>query len=335
MKLSFRISIYLIKHKLNSKGVAPLWFRIKYNREEAQFSSGILVKPCQWDFKRNKVIKHLNATAYNIEIQNTLHELKELYHSYIEKNKEVSPKIIRNQFLNKIGNALGIMTHFQNINQKQTERLGTSVSFGTLKHYKSSLNKLERYINSILKKDDYPINDIDFTFLNSYETYLITHDKNKTNTVYNEMKRFKFVLNEAVNMGIITETPFKKYKLKVEDTEREVLDNVEVNTIRKEFNLNDFAAKAIAIDWLLFMIYTGLSYSDLKNLTTHNIINTIGGEKMISVNRQKTKRAALIPLFPDVQNIIDKYKTYPESVNLGTLMPYRSNQLENPRKLTP
>ena len=56
---------------------------------------------------------------------------------------------------------------------------------------------------------------------------------------------------------------------------------------------------------------------------------------MISVNRQKTKRAALIPLFPDVQNIIDKYKTYPESVNLGTLMPYRSNQLENPRKLTP
>ena len=329
MKLSFRTSVYLIKHKANKKGEAPLWVRIKYDQQESQFSTGILVKESQWHPQKCKVVKHKNQVEYNAVIQNCLYKLKKIYSVLVEKNKDISTAEIKNIFLNKHQNDQGIITFYNMTIEKHTAREGKSISSGTINHYKSSRNKLETYIKDKLDKTDFPLKLIDYSFLIRYETHLIAALKNHTNTVYNEMKRLKTLLNDAISHGIIIESPFLKYKMKSEDTERVSLTPVEVKAISKSFDASDYSPKGIAKDWLLFMVYTGLSYSDLNNLRHGDIITTIEGKKVISIKRQKTKQPATIPLFEQSVLIIEKYKRFPENGDSGKLLPEKSNQYLN------
>jgi site-specific recombinase XerD len=150
-----------------------------------------------------------------------------------------------------------------------------------------------------------------------------------TNTISNDMKKLKVVLKEAFNMGIITETPFRMFKIKSEETERETLSSQEVTLINDSFCMDDYSPKEIVKDWLLFMVYTGLAYSDLQKLSSNDIVTTMNSSKVISIKRQKTKQAATIPLFIHAERIIEKYKSFPEIVVSGKLLPNRSNQYIN------
>jgi len=73
-----------------------------------------------------------------------------------------------------------------------------------------------------------------------------------------------------------------------------------------------------ARDFYCFGCFTGLRYCDLEKLTKDNII-----DGMIKTTTQKTNREVIIPLFPGVQSIIDRYP------DPHKLLPKFSNQKLN------
>lgn len=73
-----------------------------------------------------------------------------------------------------------------------------------------------------------------------------------------------------------------------------------------------------ARDFYCFGCLTGLRYCDLEKLTKDNII-----DGMIKTTTQKTNREVIIPLFPGVQSIIDRYP------DPHKLLPKFSNQKLN------
>ena len=66
-------------------------------------------------------------------------------------------------------------------------------------------------------------------------------------------------------------------------------------------------SKNFTCDMFLFSCFTGLSYSDLKNLQHGHIQQYIDGNRWIVLNRQKTGTASYIPILPFAQQILDKY----------------------------
>jgi integrase len=82
-------------------------------------------------------------------------------------------------------------------------------------------------------------------------------------------------------------------------------------------------------DIFLFSCYTGLAYTDTKNLRRSQIIIGIDGERWISTNRQKTDAPTRLPLLPKAVEIMEKYGNHPQCCSIGTLLPVLSNQKMN------
>lgn len=120
---------------------------------------------------------------------------------------------------------------------------------------------------------------------------------------------------------------FLCYDSKFIEVKRDFLDEQELFRLaNKEMEIERIAQVR---DIFLFSCYTGLAYIDTKNLTHSNIRIGIDGNKWIFTSRQKTKSISNIPLLPQAENIIEKYKSDPHCVNSGSLLPVLSNQKMN------
>jgi ABC-type glutathione transport system ATPase component len=82
-------------------------------------------------------------------------------------------------------------------------------------------------------------------------------------------------------------------------------------------------------DLFVFSCYTGLSYGDVMNLTNQNLCIGIDGKPWINSHRQKTSIPVKIPLLNKAIEIIEKYKTHPNTLSKENLFPTISNQKLN------
>ena len=55
MSTTLKTYFFLYKAKLNSKGLAPIMFRIRYNKQVAQLSTGYFIKLKDWVQAKNQV----------------------------------------------------------------------------------------------------------------------------------------------------------------------------------------------------------------------------------------------------------------------------------------
>lgn len=78
----------------------------------------------------------------------------------------------------------------------------------------------------------------------------------------------------------------------------------------------------------LFSCYSGLTYIELKELTTDNIVKGMDGKDWIYTKREKTQESVKIPLLESAKDIIKKYQ---EQDLKGTkeIFPVISNQKIN------
>jgi site-specific recombinase XerD len=72
-----------------------------------------------------------------------------------------------------------------------------------------------------------------------------------------------------------------------------------------------------------------LSYADVRNLESNNIIIGIDGSKWISTQREKTSTAVRVPILDKAMEILNKYKEHPKSIYTNRLLPVYSNQKMN------
>lgn len=80
-------------------------------------------------------------------------------------------------------------------------------------------------------------------------------------------------------------------------------------------------------DIFLFSCFTGLSYNDIRNLTTKNLVITTDGKYWIKIYIQKSSVPMNIPLLDIPRSILEKYRDYSNST--GLLLPVPSIQKMN------
>ncbi|WP_235841665.1 site-specific integrase [Confluentibacter sediminis] len=82
-------------------------------------------------------------------------------------------------------------------------------------------------------------------------------------------------------------------------------------------------------DLFIFSCYTGISYIDVINLTSNNVLKGIDGNDWIFTNRQKTKSPVKVPLLKKAKDLLIKYHDHPMTQITGTLLPVISNEKMN------
>lgn len=181
-------------------------------------------------------------------------------------------------------------------------------NLGTIKTYRTVLNKLKQYEKYARVKLSWHSFDMDFyyDFLEFY-TEIQGH---LTNGFGRIIKVLKVILNEATEQGFNPNLSYqnKKFRVLREDVNNIYLSEVELKKII-ELDLTTNKTLENIRDLFIVGCYTGLRFSDFTQIKKENIVGDI-----LRVKTIKTDEWVSIPLVEEVKNIMKKYSDTPNNL---------------------
>jgi len=325
MKNAYTFSILFWLKLANAKnGKAPLYARITVNGKRAELSLKQKITISNWDPSKNK-LKGLNdeSKLINSYLKQIQAKLFGCYQKLSNEDKPFSSAIIKAHFLgeNVSRYSLSDIIEYHNEHMKSTLRWGTQKNYFTTHKYIFIFLKLK------YKTADMFLSELNYKFIIDFERYLRTQKSMGNNTVMKHIERLRKMVSLAYKMEWIDKDPFIKFEAKYEKKGRTFLTLKELQTIEnKTFGI---ARLQLIKDLFVFSCYTGLSYGDVMNLTNQNLCIGIDSKPWINSHRQKTSIPVKIPLLNKAIEIIEKYKTHPNTLSKENLFPTISNQKLN------
>ena len=328
MKDTFSVLFFLKVSKKKSDGTLPIYVRITANGSRSEASIKRYILRDRWNSSKgrakgtNQESKMLNnhLDLINSKILSAQHEL-------IMDGKYISGKAIKNKFLGIDEYSKKLMEVYQYHNQRIEELIGVEYQYSTYSKFKTSLMHLSNFIQSKYNVDDIALIDLDYQFITSYEHYLKATKGIGINTSNKYLLHLKKVITLAIDNEWLVRNPFSRFKMKNKPSERVFLIEEELTRIIETPILNRRLSEVR--DVFVFCCLTGLSYSDVKSLSSNDVNKGIDGKMWIRKQRKKTGSLSRISLVPYAVELIERYKDHPEANTKGILLPVISNQKMN------
>lgn len=261
-KITYR-PVFNRKKKLNAHGTALLQIEAYLEGRKAYFSSHIYLKPDQWDKKRLVVKSHPHAEALNQMIREFLVKLETKELDLWKNGHEVSLQRLKDEFKGGFGSSfLQFVKSLIRNSQKKTS---------TQRNHASTLRWLEKF------KPGVYFRDINAEYIHEFEHYLFRNGF-QTNTVAKHMKHLKSFVNAAIDRNYIDANnyAFKRYRIRTKETKHRFLSPEDLKKLEELTLQGKQQRLAHTLDAFLFCCYTGLRYSDFRNLSEKNLIRRNG-----------------------------------------------------------
>lgn len=321
------IIFYLRKSRVRQDGQIPIYVRFTVKSKRTDLSTGIFIQPKDWSDPKQRVKeKAPGAFTVNERLDKLKTEIQDSYNQLRSSNENFSVTTIKNDLL-QISNSKGVMEVFDYYLKNMLAKLNKGYSMETYKHYKSSRKRLAAFLDFKFNRSDFPLDSINYRFLDAFDVYLKQEFNVHQNTAWNYHKHLRRVLNLAISMEHIQKNPYNKYKVGLKETHREFLTIEELTRLeKKEIQIERLAAVR---DIFVFACYTGLSYSDISKLNKQHIRKGADKKEWIIIDRTKTNNRCRIPILPKAKEILKKYNGYPKNEFKDRLLPVLTNQKMN------
>ena len=325
MKSTFKVLFYLKRNAIRKDGKMPIITRVTVDGIIGQFNTKLEILPNNWSVKLGKVIGHpSDSKQHNAQLNEIRTSLHGIYHELQRKDNFVTAEKVKNEFLGISEHHETLLSLFVKHNEDVKKLIGVSKSAGTYQKYEVTRKHLQKFMQLKYQITDISLKEIKNLFVTDFEVYLLTTAACNINTTAKFMQFFKRIILIARNNGMIASDPFANFKIRLISVDRGYLTQEDVEKILKK----EFAIKRLELvrDIFIFSCFTGLSYIDVKNLTTKEIRTSFDNNLWIMTKRQKTKVDSNILLLDVPKMIIEKYKG--KSVN-DQVLPILSNQKMN------
>ena len=325
---TFAIHFWLQLAKLKD-GFAPVFARVTVDKKRLEISLKRKTEVTLWnpDIKRS-ASKTPQAKALNLYLDQVHADLLECYKELSKELPIVTAEAIKTRFLGEDQQFKSLM----DVIAYHKVSMSSSLTWGTLKNYNATETYLRRFLQDKMNKKDIFLYQLSYNFIVSFEHYLRTTSPiNKgqplsNNGLMKHLERLKKLLNLAVKLEWVEKHPFIRFSLKFTKHDRPFLTQEELEKLEQQEL--DLEHHRITRDIFVFCCYTGLAYSDVKNLTERHIVRGIDGEYWIFSKRAKSGQLLKIPLLEKAMAILDKYKN-PEPERDQLLLPVYCNQYLN------
>lgn len=195
---------------------------------------------------------------------------------------------------------------FEQHNCEFAKKVGHSRAKGTYQRYVTVCKHLREFLPHTYKRDDIPLRELNLSFINDFEYFLRTEKKCRTNTIWGYMIVLKHIISIARNDGRLPFNPFAGYINSPESVDRGHITREEIQTMMNT-TMPDKTHELVR-DLFIFSTFTGLAYSDVKNLPEDNLQTFFDGNLWIITRRKKTNTESNIRLLDVPRKIIEKYK---------------------------
>ena len=307
MRSTFKVLFYLKKNAPKKNGYVPVMCRITIDGTIAQFSCKLDVNPDLWDTQSGRASgRTTEAKDTNLFLDNIRVGVNTHYREIFDKDNYVTAEKVKNAYLGLGMKHETILKVFAQHNEDFEKQVGKMKSKSTYQKYCTVYRHVQEFIRYRYNVSDIALKELTPAFIIDFELYLRANQNCTNNTVWVYMMPLRRMITIAQNNGWLSRDPFVEYSISPEDADRGYLTKEEIKKL-----MNAPTAKKkheLVRDLFIFCCFTGLSFRDLKNLTTDNLQTSFDGHEWIITKRQKTKVQSNIRLLDVPCKIIEKYK---------------------------
>jgi integrase len=308
--MSYTIKVKPRKDHIKKNGTSALYLWVTIDRRTKKYSLGHYIDPQKWDFEKEK-LKGTRPIDYEFNdfINDSKNKAERLLLTMQRKGQKPTLELFEKAYTNQ--SDLGDFYQFA-----ETYIDKGNFSSGYIRLLKGEISKLKKF------KDPLFFSDIDHSFVMDYEHYMFNTLENKTNTVTKTLKKIKAIINEAMRRDetLYSKSPFQNYRMKSEPTHRESLTFDELKYL---FSLRGTFTNTVnkVLEYFLFSCYTGLRFTDVKNLRYSNI-----QDNHVKVIMHKTKDLVSIPLLKKAKELIPEPTSPIDLEIFSTLSNQKTNE---------
>ncbi|WP_163517029.1 site-specific integrase [Gelidibacter japonicus] len=316
------------KRAINNK--ANIYVRITLDGQRVNISLKRKVDITSWDEKLQRATgRGKDARILNQYLNEVQTKIQRIYEQFKSEDRGLNPQMIKARFLGEDKNNLS----FQGLIIYYNEKMQHKLHRNTMAQYKTSQRYMSEFISMEFNMNDIPLAKLKYSFIVGFESFLRSYiprsgqAKMGNNTAMKHIKRLRRMVTLAYRMEWIDRDPFVNFKMKIEKKERGFLTMTELQAVE---DLTSAIERLVVVrDLFVFSCYTGISYSDIIELTSKNIVSGIDGNPWIMATRTKTGTPFKIPLLPKAGHLIGKYSEHVRTCDTDHLLPKLSNQKLN------
>ena len=303
---TFKVLFYVNGSK-EKNGIVPIMGRVTINGTVAQFSCKQTIPKTLWDAKGNRAKgKSAEARDINLALDNIKAQIIKHYQRISDREAYVTAEMVRNAYQG-IGNEYEtLLGAFDKDNATFQKRVGIDRVKGTYLARVRARNHVAAFIKANYKRD---LSMLELTpdFIKEFAVFLSTDRGLQNGSIWTNCMWLKGVVMRAHFNGLIPRNPFAQFHISPNIKEREYLTEEELKTLMS----HEFADAKLSYirDIFVFASFTALSFADLMELTTDDIVE-VNGEKWIISKRHKTKVPFQVKLLDIHLQIIKRYEEF-------------------------
>lgn len=272
----------------------PLKVRISHKKENAYITTGVRVTTEEWDSGNNMVVGHKNAMAYNTLIMSKYSHAKRVM-TRLELDG-----VINNYSASQLKEIIEIgeiKPDSHNFQAYYISCMEKKVKDSTKSSYDQALKNLQKFDPLLAERK---VEDINLDYIERLDAWFAQRGitVNSRNVYY---RNIRSVLNRAIDEGIQTSYPFRKFKLRRQSTKKRALTIDELRTLR-DYPCEDWQKKYVDLFFLMFYLI-GINAADLLPAKKNQV-----RRGRLEYERAKTYKQYSIKIEPEAQALIDKYK---------------------------
>lgn len=305
-KIRYRL-VYNRKNQLNAQGTSLVQIEAYLNKRKIYLSTQLYLRPQEWDKSTAQVVNHPQSNELNAMLYEKILELQAVEIGYWKQGTSPSLLDIKNSVKHHISADVTFLT-FARKSVSQSNR-----KEGTKQNMYATMHRIKDF------RGDVEIRDINYKYLTDFEAYLRSLGL-KVNSVGKHLRNVRTLINEAINQGYMSlnDYPFRKFRIQKERPEHRVLTQNELSKL--ESTTLKGKMKQRVLDSFLFCCYSGLRFSDYKQLTDDNILS-LKGNRWLSLRTQKTNVKQKIPIYllfdGKALGLIQKYESIQHMNKIG------------------
>ena len=304
---TFKVLFYVNGSK-EKNGIVPIMGRVTINGSVAQFSCKQTIPKTLWDAKGNRAKgKSIEARDINHALDNIKAQIIKHYQRISDREAYVTAEMVRNAYQGIGSEYETLLGAFDKDNATFQKRVGTDRVKGTYMARVRARNHVAAFIRANYKRSDLSMLELTPDFIKEFAVFLSTDRGLQNGRIWTNCMWLKGVVMRAHFNGLIPRNPFAQFHISPNIKEREYLTEEELKTLMT----HEFADAKLSYirDIFVFASFTALSFVDVKELTTDDIVE-VNGEKWILSKRHKTKVPFQVKLLDIPLQIIKRYEEF-------------------------
>lgn len=302
MRSTFSILPYINRSKVKADGTTAVLCRITIDGKSSTMATGIYCRPEDWNNKTGVI----RTVRENNRLQEFRKSVELAYEDSLKKQNVVSAELLKNTLAKRAV----IPTKLLQMGERERERLLARSkeinSTSTYRHSGYYQKYLKEYLTS-LGKEDIEFTDITEDFGSSYKAFMKRNKNFSVQQINKCLCWLSKLVYLAVDYEILRANPLEdmEYEKKPAPKHRHI-SRAELKTILETPMLDPL--QELGRRAFLFSTFTGIAFSDIRNLTQKNLLKAEDGIWWIHSARRKTGTPFHIPLLDLPLELIAKYR---------------------------